>query len=741
MRGQMQRLLAYGLGLGLCFAFLLNGIQDLRFSNYHWLEEDNPARLQQEFSNSTFKSGESLLLLVQLSDSFFNQRYFDELASIQEELADQLDGITIRSPLKTSFAHTYDDGSIAFIEYGTALAKGYLTEESFRASFQESSAWGQLVAKDERSFLVVVEKDIGEDSIERNKIKAATESVFGNSTHFQTTTSAGAMHLNYELDRSSIANIKLYTPMVFFIVLVLLFLFYRRVQEPVIILINCLLAMLIALMGSRLFGYPITAISLSLPITIMVIATADSIFILNQWRRNYQMPLRQRMWATLRQLWLPCFYVSVTTAVGFGSFSFSSIVPLREFGILSFFSIVIASTFVVLNSVIASGALNPNAVPEKEKQSVWSTIGEYALRYRVGVLLITAAVVVGSMAGYSYYRTETNFLDVFFKKESTTYQTFSLIDDNLSGTGQIQLVLPSDEEGHFRNIDTFSRLVAMQDQLTALPEVTYTTSMREPIAVVHKAFTNKSESLPANQSALAQDILFLEFSRSDLENDALQPYVDFDFKNARVVIQTKNQSSDKTKVLREKIDKIVAQHFPEYFLTGPSIYFQSLSALVIDTQYQSFIITGVINFFIFLAHFPLLLALIGSLATIIPTVVVIGVICWSRVPFDFSTVLIGSISEGLVIDMVIHFMFHQRYHRASTLQTLSALGAPITWTIILLSTGFAVFAGSDLVVLQRFGIFNTISLVFALLTTLIFLPALMSYLDKSKVANQHKTSV
>ena len=116
--------------------------------------------------------------------------------------------------------------------------------------------------------------------------------------------------------------------------------------------------------------------------------------------------------------------------------------------------------------------------------------------------------------------TETNFLDVFFKKKSDIYKSFTYIDYKLGGSGSIDILLKTDSPGYFKDVDVMKKIQVLEDKLIKYPEINFTRSYINPVKMVHKEFTQES-GLPKTNDALAQELLFLEFSRDDNENDVL----------------------------------------------------------------------------------------------------------------------------------------------------------------------------------------------------------------------------
>ena len=65
-------------------------------------------------------------------------------------------------------------------------------------------------------------------------------------------------------------------------------------------------------------------------------------------------------------------------------------------------------------------------------------------------------------------KTETNFLDVCFKDKNIVKQNFYYVDEHLGGTGSIDIVFKSDEEGVFKQKEMLSIVEKTKEKLLDL---------------------------------------------------------------------------------------------------------------------------------------------------------------------------------------------------------------------------------------------------------------------------------
>ena len=115
------------------------------------------------------------------------------------------------------------------------------------------------------------------------------------------------------------------------------------------------------------------------------------------------------------------------------------------------------------------------------------------------------------------------------------------------------------------------------------------------------------------------------------------------------------------------------------------------------------------------------------------------------IPIKPSTILVFSIAFGISVDDTIHFLAKYRQElkandwkiERSVYSTLKEAGISMFYTSVVLFFGFSVFTLSDFGGTVALGGLVATTLLFAMLSNLILLPALLLSLDKT-IANQQE---
>lgn len=102
---------------------------------------------------------------------------------------------------------------------------------------------------------------------------------------------------------------------------------------------------------------------------------------------------------------------------------------------------------------------------------------------------------------------------------------------------------------------------------------------------------------------------------------------------------------------------------------------------------------------------------------------------------------------GIIVDDTVHFLSKYQSARLtrksvneSVLYAFNTVGMALTTTTIVLTVGFGVLASSSFMLNAHMGILTIIIIVAALAVDLIFLPALLMWLDKDETPLSEKNS-
>jgi hypothetical protein len=124
---------------------------------------------------------------------------------------------------------------------------------------------------------------------------------------------------------------------------------------------------------------------------------------------------------------------------------------------------------------------------------------------------------------------------------------------------------------------------------------------------------------------------------------------------------------------------------------------------------------------------------IAMVPNVVPVMLFFGVLGWTDVMLNIGTSIIAAIALGIAVDNTIHFMvrFNRElqvtYDQERSLGTaLRTVGRPIVYTSVALTCGFLVMRLSEFVPVRDFGTLTAATMLAAMGTNLVLLPALLA---------------
>ena len=748
------------------------GARGLQYDNDKWLLPDNPHEIARTMLVSEFNQFESTMLLFK-ADRLFTEEGFENAAAFTDAVKN-IDGVVdVVSPYDASLIMTDAGGSLVITTYRAALESGQLADLlALKAQFYKSEYLGRLLSEDGTLGAFIVKHDTGGTPDLRAAVVDQILALAAQNPLTADAQIAGDGYLKFTLDAKTQHELGMILSIVAIGIALFLFSLFGRVWKTALVLGTAMTAVTVAMGLMSALGHNLTIIALALPVMLSVIVVADSLHIIRYWDHEIDIAhddtsvahvLRETLVAT----WLPCLTTSATSAVGFGVFYFSELVPLREFGVDSFLGILLGYGIMMGGLFLGLYTATPGALvrrggtkealslPDRAADSFlkldWSVVGNNRpVTFAVAVVLTLASV----MALFLNAKSESNLLDVFFKPSSDMYQAFDRVDDELGGSGVVSIVFQTDEEDYFRTYPPFVNLLDVESAIENLREINTTESYSNPLGEIHRSLFDDGTRYPQNEEQLAQEMLFSEWSRSAESRDVLAEGVNFSFDSGHLRAYTSNISSTELEALVGKIEKQMAlidtQGLPKPIFTGYSVFFSQLSGYILNTQFTTVFLTFVFIFIILALEFNFRLAIAGMIACSLPILITMGTIAVLGFPFDFATVIIASVTMGLSIDDTIHILHSYQHHlvdehksqRLSLRQALFIPGRPIVQSTFLFSLGAGVFFSSDMVMLQRFAGFTMMGLVLALLGAVLLLPSLLSvrFFNQTSVEQARRTA-
>ena len=480
----------------------------------------------------------------------------------------------------------------------------------------------------------------------------------------------GSLEISESYNRVTLDNLYSLTPIILGFMLLSIYVLFRSVTRTLLVFVAILTSVLWTMGLYTLLGFSYNVLSSMLPALIVVLAVADDVHIVqhfdhrNPWSGDYQ----RAFTSSVAHLFAPLLGASVTTALGMLSLATSDIAAVREFGIGASIGVMVDFVLSLVYVPTLMGLVRAQrSSPPQERWLIGPlrAIARLSIR-RSGAVLATVAVI-GALAvgGLTRLRVDTNHIN-FFADTHPLHQSAVLIDNQLAGiyTFQVMLEGPADS---LKSLDTMARIERLERQLQTLPSVRKVVSHADYIKRVNRQLHGdrpEAEVIPPTAEAVAQE-LFL-FGLSDDGRAELERVVSSDFSRAQITVKMASHSSDLVFQEIASAGAMAADAFAGSQIrpstTGSGKLFSTLDHYMVMSQLSSFG-TAFLTVFgvIFLVFRSARFGVLAIVANTFPVLAILGFMGWLGITLNIATIMVASVTLGVVDDDTIHFI--NRYRR------------------------------------------------------------------------------
>ena len=498
--------------------------------------------------------------------------------------------------------------------------------------------------------------------------------------------------------------------------------FFRSLRWVVLPLANAALTtgLMVGLLGA--VGWPITVISSNFASLLIIISISLAIHLIVRFREleaaEPTQSVPERLEATLRSKFWPCFFTAVTTMVAFGSLVTSGIVPVVDFGWMMTVGVALALAVTFVFFPLAVTVLPAGGTGATPRTPAFvELLGHATARHPLALVLASGLLALGAAGGISRLDVENSFLD-YFAEDTEIYQGMSYVDQKLGGTTPLDVLIdfPSlapaqDDPFAAPTSDPFgdpfgdpaadpfgdpfgdpfaepSGASAEGPPLGANPpskgfDRYWVTPARVALVEQAEAFLNAQPETGKVLSlgtlhALAKDFndgrpldgaeltLVLGAIPEAFKDTLLTPYVDTEAGQVRLAVRM--LESDRS-LRRDAFLKRIQEDLPEALgiapervtLSGMTVLMNNMLQSLFDSQRNTLLAVclGILLTFALLFR-SLSLGLLALLPNVLAAALVLGLMGWVGLPLDLMTITIAAIVIGIGVDDTIHYIHRYR---------------------------------------------------------------------------------
>lgn len=549
---------------------------------------------------------------------------------------------------------------------------------------------------------------------------------------------AGERYLDLRFLEYMHRDLKVFMPLTFSVLAILLFAMFRTVRETVIGLVTVGACLMWAGGLVPLTGWKMNPVTAGLPSLVLCIAVTDVIHIIHRYRKllptstDREHVIRQ----TLREVTLPCLLTSLTTSVGFGSLILNEIHPIRGFGLLAAIGVGICfPVCIVMVPALLWLWKEPSAARKPHKTlrpGFMAKLGPFLIRRRKPLMAGIVGLLLLSLAGITIIKNQADRVR-YLKKSCDVYKAVNFIEESLAGTTQLDIYLDSGKEGTIKEPRVLNKIEALSDFLNRQPEIDKVISINDFLKEMSKAFNSddpKHYVLPQNRPLVAQFLLI--YSMSGKRNE-LDKYVDYPYSRTRISVRTSEHNSAVLDDLIARINDCLAATFDE------KLEARIASAAVADNNVFHYLVRGllfglgiaviVVGLIMCLAFRSIRVGAVCMIPNLVPIIACLGLMGWCGIWLEIATAMTFSIALGIAVDDTIHLMSRFRLelsrhgdYESALRATLRNIGSALVKTTIVIMGGFLILIFASLKMNIMFGLLAAFVMLMTLFADLFVTP-------------------
>jgi predicted RND superfamily exporter protein len=408
-----------------------------------------------------------------------------------------------------------------------------------------------------------------------------------------------------------------------------------------------------------------------------------------------------------------CLLTSVTTAIGFGSLMITDLAAVYETGMVS-----AAGTMAIwmTNNLLLPILLQWIPYSRERQEAVRHLEGgflnrvldklvDWNLAHPWRVLAIGLAVTGIFIPGALYLQVETNFVK-YFHEDSPIAVSQRFIQDNLSGVAPMEILVDTGAPGGIKDPQVLGEMAAIQDDLEEHEVVDWVFGTHDFFLLMHRYMdgTTVTSGFPITDPAvISQYELLYDIAGGGA---GLEDFVSEDRRSGRVSARLKDAS---TRVLETTLDD-TREHFvdppsgAEYqFADNTAMLVSIVDAMLLNTAESLLIATVFIWILIALYVRSIKVSLLFMIPNLIPVGAVLGLMGYTGIELNISTMMIGAVAIGLAVNNTIHIFANfprSLVHNDGNLpaaahETMHSVGRACVSAGIAIMCGFLILALSN----------------------------------------------
>ena len=626
-------------------------------------------------------------------------------------------------------------------------------DSAFSQYSKQSFYKGLINSNDDKvSIMLITLDDIVMKSISREElIFSIKDLVDAYAVEFQTKVHYSGLPYIRTVDSIKVKEeISLFIIFTLLITSLILFLFFRSFKAVISSMIVVMLGVVFSFGTIAILNYEVSVLMALIPPVLIVIGIPNCIFLINKFHNEFKR-IQNKDYALrkmVQKIGNITLLTNLTTASGFAAFMLTNSETLQEFGLIASINILFIfflSLFII--PIFFSFASPPKHKHTKHLDKIWiNKLVEHLVFLvqfrRKQIYFITSILIVFGVFGILNIKTTGNLTDEL-PKEGELYKDLKFFESNFGGVMPLEVVVNTKKKNGLLKSYNLKKIEQLSQELATFKEFSKPTSYVDVVKYSKQAFYNGDSayySLPNSQEQ-RMILSYLKNSSASMNMGALM--MDSLKQEARISLRVADISTTKMdsvfEALLPKVNKIFDADKYDVTITGSSVVFLNGTKFLLKNLMLSLLLV-IILISIFMAWMfnSFRMVVVSIIPNLIPLLLTGAIMGYFGIALKPSTILVFSIAFGISVDDTIHFLAKYRQEllvnnwniKKSVLSALNETSVSMFYTSVVLFFGFFIFVASDFGGTIALGLLVSITLLFAMLSNLLLLPALLLSLEK-----------
>lgn len=530
----------------------------------------------------------------------------------------------------------------------------------------------------------------------------------------------------------------------------LLFILFRSFRIVFFSMLVVAVSVIWGLGFMAILGYQITLLTAVIPPLIIVIGVPNCIYLLNKYHHEYSVHGNKvkALQRVIQKIGSATFLTNLTTAAGFGTFIFTNIRILNEFGLVA--AIGVMGVFLISILLIPTifsflAPPEPRHLQHLDSIRINNSISRViitTLYKRKTIFAITFILVVFGLFGLLKVQSKGYMVDDI-PKNHPVYVDLKYFEKNFSGVMPLEIVINTDKPKGVLQETSLVRINRLQEKLKNYAELSKPISIAEAAKFARQAYYNGNPKHYRLPTGPERAFVMAYLPKNLGNNNLLNRFVDSTGRITRIIYNVADVGSIRINSLKDQIradvDSIFKENSNLVSITGGSIIAAKGNDYLVKSLFISLIAAiGIISIFLFWMFRKGKMVLLSILPNLIPLLLTAAAMGYLGISLKPSTVIVFSIAFGIAVDNSIHFLAKykqelrrtQNNSKASVICAIRETGVSMIYTTFVLFFGFGIFAASKFGGTISLGILVSLTLLVALFSNLVLLPSVLLSLSR-----------